>query len=362
MMTHTLQPAEPAVASERGRKRDSLLAILRRHGGSSVVLTSVGALSWYLGGARVHVSLAGDPVLAVVVTPEGDTVLVPRNEADRLADEELPSGLGLRVLDWYEPLTGASAEIGGPRVLGESDIAAELRAARASLQPAEIERYSELCGDAATLLTRELSTLTPASTEREVTTAIGRGVLEAGADPLVLLGAGRDRLRHRHPLPTDAPIGDLAMFVVCARRGGLIANVTRWVRFGEPSERERDAEARILEVEADYFAATRPGATLSEVLAVGAASYAAHGFAADEWMRHHQGGPCGYNGRDPRATPGATDVVVTDQAFAWNPSAPGVKVEDTVLLTGSGIRVLSVDADWPTTEVRGLRRPSVLQL
>ena len=46
-----------------------------------------------------------------------------------------------------------------------------------------------------------------------------------------------------------------------------------------------------------------------------------------------------------------------DQAFAWNPTAPGAKVEDTVLVRADGIEVLTVDPRWPTTSVGGLDRP-----
>ena len=48
-------------------------------------------------------------------------------------------------------------------------------------------------------------------------------------------------------------------------------------------------------------------------------------------------------------------------AFAWNPSAPGVKVEDTMLLGEHGFEVLSVDERWPTVTVAGLKRPAVLE-
>ena len=37
------------------------------------------------------------------------------------------------------------------------------------------------------------------------------------------------------------------------------------------------------------------------------------------------GGPDVAAGRDPRGTPAVTDPVQVDQAFAWNPTAPGTK-------------------------------------
>jgi hypothetical protein len=53
-------------------------------------------------------------------------------------------------------------------------------------------------------------------------------------------------------------------------------------------------------------------------------------------------------------------VVRVGQAFAWNPWAPGAKVEDTCLLTTSGLDMLTVDPGWPTVTVGGRARPEVL--
>ena len=348
-------------AADLAVKRERVLGILAARSAGRLALTSHAAVSWYLGGARTHVSLAGDPVLAVLVDADGDTVITTGSERARLEAEELPAGIRVREVDWQSPLSSAWA--GAPDVLAEADVAADLRAARARLLPAELGRYRTLGRETAAVLTEVLAAADPAQTERAVTAAVGARLLERGIDSVVLLAAGRSRLGHRHPLPTAATLGDRAMVVVCARRHGLIVNLTRWVRFGEPGAAETDATARILEVEAAFFAATRPGAEVSAVLAGGSAAYGAHGFDPAEWRRHHQGGPAGYNGRDPRAVAGLPDRVQAGQAFAWNPSAPGAKVEDTVLV-GAGndrIEVLTVDPRWPATLVHGVERPAELQ-
>jgi hypothetical protein len=151
------------------------------------------------------------------------------------------------------------------------------------------------------------------------------------------------------------------MLVVGARRHGLFANLTRWIAFGHDALAGIDA--RLREVEADVLAASEPGRALSDVLADLAAAYPRHGFPSDVWLGHHQGGPTGYVGRDPRATPSARDLVVAGQAFAWNPSVPGAKVEDTVVIDGPArIQVLTTDPAWPAVSVRGLPRPTTLVL
>jgi hypothetical protein len=105
---------------------------------------------------------------------------------------------------------------------------------------------------------------------------------------------------------------------------------------------------------------TRPGQPVRDTFAAGIAAYDEHGFDADEWRKHHQGGPTGYLSRDHLAGPDCTESIEDAQAFAWNPSVPGLKVEDTVLATANGPEVLTVDPAWPGGVVDGRLRPMVL--
>ena len=354
---------EPARAAERQVKRERVLDILDRRGRNAVLLTTNTALTWYLGGSRVHISLAGEPVAAVLVTREGDHLVTFNNEFERLAAEELPAGLSLHQVPWHQPLHDVGGWFGPEvSVAAEAELGRELRDARRSLLPVELGRYRALNREVASILTDVLATLTPQTTEREVAAALAGRVSAAGAEPLVLLCNGSSRSSFRHPLPTGSPLGTGAMAVVCARRHGMVANVTRWVRFGAATGSATDDEQRIAAVEQDILDATVPGARLNEIFGEVQASYERHGFGSDQWQLHHQGGPAGYAGRDPRATPATDDEVATNQAFTWNPSAPGVKIEDTVLVGDSGIEVLSVDPRWPTIEVGNRNRPTTLQL
>lgn len=341
---------------ELAHKHARLIEILDREDAPAIVLDQHPSLAWLLGGARVHVSLAAPPIVSAVVDRAHVSVFVTQNEADRLRAEELPPSVRVSVREWHEPVAAAP-----DGALREHDVEAQLRAARRVLLPVEVERYRRLGTDLALSLGSTARGLDPADTERDAAAALAGSLVACGADPVVVLVAGASRTPHRHPLPTSAPIGRRAMLVACARRDGLIANATRWVRFGAAPAAEEDAERRLLEVEADGFAALQDGSSMDAAFHHIRAAYPRHGFAADEWRRHHQGGPAGYAGRDPRFG-AANDPIQTGQAFAINPSAPGVKVEDTVLLTAAGIDVLTAEPTWPTALIRGIRRPVTLEL
>ena len=58
-----------------------------------------------------------------------------------------------------------------------------------------------------------------------------------------------------------------------------------------------------------------------------------------------------------------TKEIRAGQAFAFNPSCNAAKVEDTVLLTDSGIEVMSIPGkDWPVLEAGSYCMPDILRL
>lgn len=344
------------LTDDRPHKLRRVLAILEEKDADSLALTQPENLAWYFDGARTGVPYGGAAVFSAVIRRDGSAVVIaPENEADRLGAEEI-GGADIRRVPWYADLAATDA------ALRDTDVAAELRRARASLLPVERERYRALGRDAASAMTRVLQSARPGLSEHALAAALARAVIDTGAAPSVILVAGQSRGGIPHPLPTAATLGDRAMAVVTARRHGLHVSLTRWVRF---RGQDTTAEAAIREVEADAFAATRPGRALGDVLTDIAASYTRHGFgstARPAWLEHHQGGPTGYLGRDPKAGPTSDVIVASGGAYAWNPWAPHAKVEDTVIIGDDAVDVLSVDPAWPTVDVRGIRRPLTLDL
>jgi len=354
--------------TELAEKRARLLALLDAYDLDAIVLRRPGNVAWYSGGGRTHILAAQDVGVAdVVVARGGDEVVTAVNEAPRLRAEEL-HGLEAewRVLPWSserEPALPSGERVGCDAPLaGTRDVGAAIEAARRSLVPAELERYRVLGADAAAALTRVAVASDASWSEHHAAAHLAKELVERAVDPVVLLVAGFERLpHHRHPLPRDAALGSLAMFVVCARRCGLIASVTRFVSFGPLPAHLRDAYERLLRVDVAFNRATVAGARVGDVFAAGAEAYAENGFDAKEWQLHHQGGPTGYEPRDYLATPESEPAVEQGQAFAWNPSVPSLKSEDTIVAGSEPPEVLTVDPEWPIVEVGGLARPLVLE-
>jgi antitoxin VapB len=97
--------------------------------------------------------------------------------------------------------------------------------------------------------------------------------------------------------------------------------------------------------------ATTGSARGSDMFAAAAAAYAASGFPGEE-RHHHQGGATGYRSREWVAHPGSQDVPALPQAFAWNPTVAGTKLEETCLVHADGrVEILTPSPGWPSIEI-----------
>jgi Xaa-Pro aminopeptidase len=211
-------------------------------------------------------------------------------------------------------------------------------------------------------VTDALLSARPDWTEYDLSAAAASALWRRGIQPALTLAAGQDRLPvSRHPTPTSGFLGDRAMLVVCGRRHGLYANLTRFVYFRKLTIEEARASDAVAQVEAAAFNASARNKTLAETYQDIAAAYTTAGYPNAE-RDHHQGGITGYLSRDILALPNARERIEPMMAVAWNPSLPGAKIEDTALVTEAGLEILTVDERWPSIEVDGRLRPAEMYL
>jgi antitoxin VapB len=227
-----------------------------------------------------------------------------------------------------------------------------LTRARARLTDGEIARYRRLGRDAGLALGNVCRSLTPGDVELD----IARSVVDAAADirarAIVSLVGSDERLRrYRHPVATGAGWKHVVMIALCAERDGLIVSLSRIVAAGAPADLDARTRATA-SVFGAVLGATRPGATGAQLYDRLVAAYGAAGHAGEE-LKHHQGGAIGYRSREWVAHPRSQEVVEERQAFAWNPTVTGTKVEDTALLIGNRMEMLTTTPDWPSIDIEG---------
>jgi antitoxin VapB len=360
---------------EFNQKQQSIRALLERTHLDALILQNVSSFAWATGGAAAYVNSATTPGIAsLLITPSSRHLVTNNIEATRLKQEEklVEQGWEFHVSPWYATQE-TLAKLGGGLKLGADgtfpgalDLSAEVASLRTQLTPQEGERYRLLCSLCAEAMDAAARSLQPGQSEYEIAARLGYEAQRRGAQPIVNLIATDERIfSFRHPLPTTKTLERYAMLVLCGRRWGLVASVTRMVHFGSlPDEVRRKSEA-VARIDATMIAATRPGKTLGKIFQQVQAAYAEAGFA-DEWQLHHQGGSAGYEPREFIAVPDSPEVVRLGQAYAWNPSITGAKSEDTILVCESDNEVMTTIQGWPSISVvidgREILRPAILEV
>jgi Xaa-Pro dipeptidase len=376
-----------ARAQAAGQRIGAWLSASDRERPAALVLTGPGAVAWACGGVAPPVdrSAAVDLVWAVF-TASASALITTCVEADRIRDEYDPGAHGFAeplAVPWQdsaafvraaEQLAGAPAS----RIAADGhpafglDVSDDLIALRLALCPSEQEDLKDLGRAAAAALQSALISWQPGERDLDIQARCAAQLEAGGADAPVLIVGGDDRLkRYRHPMAVGAPVRDLVMAVVVARRAGLHVAATRFATAAPLDRTYAGLRRRVLAIEDAVLSASQPGSTYGTALAALDAGYARAG-APGEWAGHYQGGPIGYAQREFELAPDQAgsrwyrEPIAAGHAIAWNPSLPGgAKTEDTYLVTGSGqLERVTCAPGWPTEPDDGRQppRPAVLEV
>lgn len=348
-------------------------AFLNERHYDGVLLSRVDNFAMATGGKRNYVNLMSEGgVCSLFIHREGRAWFIGNTiEAPRILDEELAGfGCESRTFPWFEDTPGAlvQREFRGRIVSDDGSVGpnvhAELAYLRSLLTEMELEKYRRLGALAAEAMTVTLEQIEPGMAEAEIAALLAaEGAARHCLVPVNLIAADERIARYRHPLPTEhsllpggrpeKQVERYVMVVGCFQREGLVASLTRFKRVRELPAGVHDAYRRICGVDTLIQEATTAGGNLGDVFQACIDAYRTLGFPENEWHNHHQGGATGYGARTCKGTPGETfpvgdtgssrkvkDLCGIDaafgQAYAWNPSARGVKSEDTFLLLPDG--------------------------
>jgi antitoxin VapB len=364
-------------AGEFAAKLERVENFLSTHELAGVALKRAENFAWLGCGADNVVDTSVETGAATLVVRSGCVTLISSNiEADRLLSEELDELdiTEVQVYPWHEPerreamlrsLSRGARFVADDGAAGLQSPPAEFDRLRYRLTGAEVERYQALGEDATAALEEAARTVEQGMTEADAAGLAARELHARGLTPIVLLVAADERTKDwRHPLPRANPIEQCALLVVCGRRQGLVAALSRMVHFGEPSPELRERHRAVCAVDAAMILSTMPETNVADVLDAARRAYE-DADVPNEWQLHHQGGAIGYRSREYVVTPDSSQRVLPVQAFAWNPSITGTKSEDTILAGEEGVAFLTAPSDdWPVVRVefegQEIDRPGIL--
>ncbi len=356
------------VNQEINTKVDTLKKWMKDNNLGGMLFSQVRNVNWITAGrANTQIVLNKDVgAVSLLIIENGEKYLIANgSEAPRMMDESL-KGLGyqLKFYPWYEanPVKDVRGkiitEIAGNRRIGSDTpypetvlMDEQFQPVRYQLLPTEITRYRWICEQTTEAVANVCRRLMPGMNEFEIEAMTADEIRSRGIMPTVLLiGVDQRIYNYRHAIPFGDTLKDYAMVNVVAEKWGMPVAVTRFVHFGPlPGELKNKLKKTAI-VNAQYEKATRPGIQCSTIWNEMKQWYADAGFEG-EWEKHHQGGAIGYNDREYVIYPGVDKVVHNNQAFAWNPTITGAKVEETILVHPDSTEVLTKAKSWPMINV-----------
>jgi Xaa-Pro aminopeptidase len=248
----------------------------------------------------------------------------------------------LRVME----LRALEAAISGLRTVDATPLMAELRMVKDPEELAAIEQAVRIIEVA---LDKAVAQIRPGMTERQLSRIISDEVIAAGGDGESfgnLVGSGPNGANPHHQNGDRAfQAGDLIVLDCGARYGGYISDITRTVAVGEPSAEARAVYELVLRANQAGCNAVRPEATGAEIDAATRKVIVDGGYG--DYFIHRTGHGIGLEAHElPNIVAGSDEPLAPGTTFTvepgiYLPGKVGVRIEDNLVVTESGARVLT---------------------
>ncbi len=327
-----------------------------------IVLSKLNNFAWFTGGKDVHGLIMSDEGLVSLVITEDKTYIVSNNVEKQRMIDEIINDLPIEMISyqWYESDIASilKQKFPGAELASDSSINGTIpltdkfNKLRYRLTQNEIDKYKWLSKESTKCLEEVAKNIKVGDTDWSIEGRMKEEITKKGMIPVVILAGTDERaLSYKHPYAVGKKIDKYAMLVLMAMKWGLMIATTRIVSLGKLSKKIKNRHFSSMKVDATLIDNTKPGLKSGDVLKKGIEEYKKEGFG-EEWKKHFQGGPTGYNIREYFVTPDTSEVILENQPFAWNPSIKGTKSEDTILVNENENEIITYTGDWPTKNIK----------
>ncbi|QDU34223.1 putative peptidase [Poriferisphaera corsica] len=242
-------------------------------------------------------------------------------------------------------------KIGAKNILEHDDGLLQQRAIKT---PDEIKQIQKALVIQQCAFNQTIAEIKPGMTEYEITAILEYKMRALGADgtsfPSIVAADANASLPHAIPGKTKVKTGGIVLIDWGARYNGYCSDLTRVIALGKMKPRIREIYQITLDAQEAAIAAIKPGARLCDIDAVARNIITKAGYGKE--FSHSLGHGLGLDiHEEPRLAASVKGElqegqVVTVEPGIYLPGIGGVRIEDDVLVTSNGYKVLS---DLPKT-------------
>ena len=232
---------------------------------------------------------------------------------------------------------------------GKDWLAVKLDAIRMIKDELELSYIEEAVDIADRAFTKLLPELRLGMTELQAAALLEFYLKQEGASrtsfPTIVASGNRSSLPHGQPTDKKIQAGDFVLFDFGAVYNGYCSDITRTVVMGEASEKQKEIYSLVLSAQLACLEGLKPGITGKEgdsyarnvIKQAGYGNLFGHGTGHSLGLNIHE---------DPRLSPACEtmlepNMLLTVEPGVYIPDWGGVRIEDLVVITDNGCRILT---------------------